>query len=317
MRIIFMGTPEFAVPVLESLINSRHEVVAVVTQPDRPKGRGKNMQFSPVKECALAHNIPVMQPVNVSVPEVIDELRAYEPELIIVVAFGQFVTKKIREMPKYGCINVHASLLPKYRGAGPIQWAVINGEKESGVTTMYMCREIDKGDMLLKDTVTLDPKETGDSLHDKLSMMGGPLLLKTIDQLEDGSAVRIPQCEEESTYAPKLEKTMGNIDWTMDADRIERLVRGLNSWPGTFTKIHGKTVKIWDCDVVRQETLTENQAAATPGTVIVSEKDQLIVKAGNGALSLRMLQPEGKKNMTVDAYLRGYPIAQGELFTQV
>lgn len=317
MRIIFMGTPEFAVSVLESLINSRHEVVAVVTQPDRPKGRGKNMQFSPVKECALAHNIPVMQPVNVSVPEVIDELRAYEPELIVVVAFGQFVTKKIREMPKYGCINVHASLLPKYRGAGPIQWAVINGEKESGVTTMYMCREIDKGDMLLKDTVTLDPKETGDSLHDKLSMMGGPLLLKTIDQLEDGSAVRIPQCEEESTYAPKLEKTMGNIDWTMDADRIERLVRGLNSWPGTFTKIHGKTVKIWDCDVVRQETLTENQAAAKPGTVIVSEKDQLIVKAGNGALSLRMLQPEGKKNMTVDAYLRGYPIAQGELFTQV
>lgn len=312
-----MGTPDFAVPVLQSLINSRHEVVAVVTQPDRPKGRGKNMQFSPVKECALAHNIPVMQPVNVSVPEVIDELRAYEPELIVVVAFGQFVTKKIREMPKYGCINVHASLLPKYRGAGPIQWAVINGEKESGVTTMYMCREIDKGDMLLKDTVTLDPKETGDSLHDKLSMMGGPLLLKTIDKLEDGSAVRIPQCEEESTYAPKLEKTMGNIDWTMDADRIERLVRGLNSWPGTFTKIHGKTVKIWDCDVVCQETLTESQAVATPGTVIVSEKDQLIVKAGNGALSLRMLQPEGKKNMTVDAYLRGYPIAQGELFTQV
>ena len=295
MRIIFMGTPDFAVPVLQSLINSRHEVVAVVTQPDRPKGRGKNMQFSPVKECALAHNIPVMQPVNVSVPEVIDELRAYEPELIVVVAFGQFVTKKIREMPKYGCINVHASLLPKYRGAGPIQWAVINGEKESGVTTMYMCREIDKGDMLLKDTVTLDPKETGDSLHDKLSMMGGPLLLKTIDQLEDGSAVRIPQCEEESTYAPKLEKTMGNIDWTMDADRIERLVRGLNSWPGTFTKIHGKTVKIWDCDVVRQETLTENQAAATPGTVIVSEKDQLIVKAGNGALSLRMLSRRAKR----------------------
>ena len=312
-----MGTPDFAVPVLQSLINSRREVVAVVTQPDRPKGRGKNMLFSLVKQCALAHNIPVMQPVNVSVPEVIDELRAYEPELIVVVAFGQFVTKKIREMPKYGCINVHASLLPKYRGAGPIQWAVINGEKESGVTTMYMCREIDKGDMLLKDTVMLDPKETGDSLHDKLSMMGGPLLLKTIDQLEDGSAVRIPQCEEESTYAPKLEKTMGNIDWTMDADRIERLVRGLNSWPGTFTKIHGKTVKIWDCDVVCQEALTESQAAAEPGTVIISEKDQLIVKAGNGALSLRMLQPEGKKNMTVDAYLRGYPIAQGELFTQV
>ena len=317
MRIVFMGTPDFSVPALRALVEAGHQVTAVVTQPDKPKGRGKAMQFTPVKEVALRENIPVYQPKKVRDPEVIQKIRELAPDVLVVVAFGQIIPQEILDIAPYGCINVHASLLPKYRGAGPIQWAVINGEKESGVTTMYMCREIDKGDMLLKDTVTLDPKETGDSLHDKLSMMGGPLLLKTIDQLEDGSAVRIPQCEEESTYAPKLEKTMGNIDWTMDADRIERLVRGLNSWPGTFTKIHGKTVKIWDCDVVRQETLTENQAAATPGTVIVSEKDQLIVKAGNGALSLRMLQPEGKKNMTVDAYLRGYPIAQGELFTQV
>ena len=316
-NVVFMGTPDFAVGTLEALINSKYEVSAVFTQPDKPKGRGKAVQMTPVKEIAMEHEIPVYQPVKIREEQWIEVLKDLAPDVIVVVAFGQIIPKAILELPKYGCINVHASLLPKYRGAGPIQWAVINGEKESGVTTMYMCREIDKGDMLLKDTVTLDPKETGDSLHDKLSMMGGPLLLKTIDQLEDGSAVRIPQCEEESTYAPKLEKTMGNIDWTMDADRIERLVRGLNSWPGTFTKIHGKTVKIWDCDVVCQETLTESQAAATPGTVIVSEKDQLIVKAGNGALSLRMLQPEGKKNMTVDAYLRGYPIAQGELFTQV
>ena len=316
-NVVFMGTPDFAVGTLEALINSKYEVSAVFTQPDKPKGRGKAVQMTPVKEIAMEHEIPVYQPVKIREEQWIEVLKDLAPDVIVVVAFGQIIPKAILELPKYGCINVHASLLPKYRGAGPIQWAVINGEKESGVTTMYMCREIDKGDMLLKDTVTLDPKETGDSLHDKLSMMGGPLLLKTIDQLEDGSAVRIPQCEEESTYAPKLEKTMGNIDWTMDADRIERLVRGLNSWPGTFTKIHGKTVKIWDCDVVCQETLTESQAAAMPGTVIVSEKDQLIVKAGNGALSLRMLQPEGKKNMTVDAYLRGYPIAQGELFTQV
>ena len=316
-NVVFMGTPDFAVGTLEALINSKYEVSAVFTQPDKPKGRGKAVQMTPVKEIAMEHEIPVYQPVKIREEQWIEVLKDLAPDVIVVVAFGQIIPKAILELPKYGCINVHASLLPKYRGAGPIQWAVINGEKESGVTTMYMCREIDKGDMLLKDTVTLDPKETGDSLHDKLSMMGGPLLLKTIDKLEDGSAVRIPQCEEESTYAPKLEKTMGNIDWTMDADRIERLVRGLNSWPGTFTKIHGKTVKIWDCDVVCQETLTESQAAATPGTVIVSEKDQLIVKAGNGALSLRMLQPEGKKNMTVDAYLRGYPIAQGELFTQV
>ena len=316
-NVVFMGTPDFAVGTLEALINSKYEVSAVFTQPDKPKGRGKAVQMTPVKEVAMEHEIPVYQPVKIREEQWIEVLKDLAPDVIVVEAFGQIIPKAILELPKYGCINVHASLLPKYRGAGPIQWAVINGEKESGVTTMYMCREIDKGDMLLKDTVTLDPKETGDSLHDKLSMMGGPLLLKTIDQLEDGSAVRIPQCEEESTYAPKLEKTMGNIDWTMDADRIERLVRGLKSWPGTFTKIHGKTVKIWDCDVVCQETLTESQAAAMPGTVIVSEKDQLIVKAGNGALSLRMLQPEGKKNMTVDAYLRGYPIAQGELFTQV
>lgn len=317
MRLIFMGTPDFAVETLEEIIAAGHEVVLVVSQPDKAVGRSKALKYTPVKACAIEHGIEVYQPERIRDTECVEHLKGYQPDIIIVEAFGQIIPKVILDMPKYGCINVHASLLPKYRGAGPIQWAVINGEKESGVTTMYMCREIDKGDMLLKDTVTLDPKETGDSLHDKLSMMGGPLLLKTIDQLEDGSAVRIPQCEEESTYAPKLEKTMGNIDWTMDADRIERLVRGLNSWPGTFTKIHGKTVKIWDCDVVCQETLTESQAAAMPGTVIVSEKDQLIVKAGNGALSLRMLQPEGKKNMTVDAYLRGYPIAQGELFTQV
>lgn len=308
-----MGTPEFAVPVLESLIESRHEVVAVVTQPDKPKGRGKNMQFPPVKECAIAHHIPVLQPEKVGEPDVVEALRAYEPELIAVVAFGQFIPKKIREMPKYGCINVHASLLPKYRGAGPIQWAVINGEKESGVTTMYMSREIDKGDMLLKETITLDPKETGDSLHDRLCVLGGPLLLKTIDELEAGTAVRIPQCEEESTYAPMLEKSMGNIDWTMDAARIERLVRGLNSWPGTFTKIHGKTVKIWDCDVIAQSDLPEDQVDKQPGTVLVSDKKKLVVKTGDGALSLTILQPEGKKSMPVDAYLRGYPIAEGEL----
>lgn len=313
MKIIFMGTPEFAVPVLESLIESKHEVVAVVTQPDKPKGRGKNMQFPPVKECAIAHNIPVLQPAKVGEPDVVEALRAYEPELIAVVAFGQFIPKKIREMPKYGCINVHASLLPKYRGAGPIQWAVINGEKESGVTTMYMSREIDKGDMLLKETITLDPKETGDSLHDRLCVLGGPLLLKTIDELEAGTAVRIPQCEEESTYAPMLEKSMGNIEWAMDAARIERLVRGLNSWPGTFTKIHGKTVKIWDCDVIAQSDLPEDQADKQPGTVLVSDKKKLVVKTGDGALSLTILQPEGKKSMSVDAYLRGYPIAEGEL----
>ena len=309
MRILYMGTPEFAVPVLESLVQSRHTVVAVVTQPDRPKGRGKAMQFPPVKECALSHGIPVLQPPVVREPEAVEQIRRFEPDLIAVVAFGQFIPKVIRDMPRYGCINVHASLLPRYRGAAPIQWAVINGEKETGITTMYMSREIDKGDMLLKETLQLDPKETGDSLHDRLSALGGPLLLKTIDELENHTAVRIPQCEAESCYAPMLEKSMGWMDWSMDAVRLERLVRGLNSWPGTFTSIHGKTVKIWESELC----FGEEKEASVPGTVLVSDKKRLIVQTGSGALSLLSLQPEGKRRMTADEYLRGYPVAAGEI----
>lgn len=302
MRIIFMGTPEFAVGTLEALVNSRHEVVAVVTQPDKPRGRGKAMQFPPVKETALKYGIPVLQPEKVRVPEVVEQLRAYEPDLIAVVAFGQLLPKSILEMPRYGCVNVHASLLPKYRGAAPIQWAVINGEKESGITTMMMSRGLDKGDMLLKRTVLLDDKETGDSLHDKLAVMGGPLLLETIEGMEAGTIERIVQDDAQSCYASMLTKQMGEINWSQPAKQIECLIRGLNSWPSAYTTLNGKTVKIWEADVVSAEE-------GEPGEVIAVDKTKLIVKAGEDALSIRSIQPEGKKRMDIDAYLRGYGAA--------
>lgn len=301
MRIIFMGTPEFAVGTLETLIQSRHQVVAAVTQPDRPKGRGKAMQFTPVKEKALEYGIPVLQPEKVREPAVVEELRSYEPDLIVVVAFGQLLPKSILEMSRFGCVNVHASLLPKYRGAAPIQWAVINGEKESGVTTMMMSRGLDKGDMLLKRTVSLDPKETGDSLHDKLAALGGPLILETIDGLENGTLKRIPQDESQSSYVGMLTKQMGRIDWSWPAAKLECLIRGLNSWPSAYTVLHGKTVKIWDADVVEARE-------GLPGEVIAADKTSLVVKAGTDALSIKSIQPEGKKRMEIDAFLRGYPV---------
>lgn len=308
MRIIFMGTPDFAVPVLQSLINSRHEVVAVVTQPDRPKGRGKNMQFSPVKECALAHNIPVMQPVNVSVPEVIDELRAYEPELIVVVAFGQFVTKKIREMPKYGCINVHASLLPKYRGAAPIQWAVINGDKVTGVTTMRMDEGLDTGDMILKEEVELAEDETGGSLFDRLSKTGATLCVKTMEAIENGTAVYTPQDSSLATHTAKIHKELGSIDWTKPAKEIECLIRGLDPWPSAYTRLGDKTLKIWKAKV-----LDENTKAA-PGCLAKVTKNTIWVQTGEGVLSLLEVQLEGKKRMTTESFLNGYTVEEGTYF---
>ena len=309
MRVIFMGTPDFAVGTLQALLQSEHEVVAVVTQPDKPKGRGKAMQFTPVKEVASEAGIPVLQPRKVREEAVVEELRSYHPDVIVVVAFGQLIPKSILEMPKYGCVNVHASLLPKYRGAAPIQWAVIDGEEKSGVTTMQMDEGLDTGDMLLTEEVTLDPEETGGSLFDKLSQIGAQLLLKTLEALEDGTVTPRKQPAESTTaYAAMLNKKMGEIDWSQSAVQIERLVRGLNPWPSAYTHLAGKTLKIWK-SAVRPSGEQEKE----PGSVILEDKKHFGIQTGDGVLEILELQLEGKKRMSADAFLRGYQLENGTI----
>ena len=305
MRIVFMGTPDFSVPALEALVKGGHQVIAAVTQPDKPKGRGKAVLMTPVKEKALEMGIPVYQPVKVREPEFVKTLADLAPDVIVVVAFGQILPKSILEIPRYGCVNIHASLPPKYRGAAPIQWAVIDGEKETGVTTMFMNEGLDTGDMLEKEVVPLDPKETGGSLHDKLSAVGGRLILSTLKGLEDGTLKGTPQTDEGSCYAKMLKKSLGDIDWTMDGAAIERLIRGLNPWPSAYTSLHGKTLKIWDADV------TDREYGVEPGTVAEVSKDQLIIQTGKGSLSVRSLQLEGKKRMDIQDFLRGYSLEKG------
>lgn len=307
MRVVFMGTPDFAVGTLEALIKAGHQVEAVVTQPDKPKGRGKMMQFPPVKEVALKYDIPVYQPLKVKEEAFQQVLNEIAPDVIVVVAFGQILPQAILTLPKYGCINVHASLLPKYRGAAPIQWAVIDGEKETGVTTMLMDDGLDTGDILKKVVVALDKKETGGSLFDKLEQCGAQLLIDTLVEVENGTCTRTKQEEELSTYAKMLNKKLGKIDFSKTAEEIERLIRGLNPWPSAYTIYNGKTLKIWDADVVEQEVDGE------PGQVVEVNKKELLIKTGKGLLSLKELQLEGKKRMEIDAFLRGNQVESGKI----
>ena len=308
MRVIFLGTPDFAVGALEEIIKAGHEVVLVVTQPDKPKDRGKAMQYTPVKECALAHGIEVFQPVKVKEPENIEVLRKHQPDIIIVAAFGQIVPKSILDMPKYGCINIHASLLPKYRGAAPIQWAVINGEDVTGVTIMRMNEGIDTGDMIAKKTVRLAEDETGGSLFDKLAQVGAQLCVETMDIIEAGKAEYIPQNNEEATHTSMIRKELGLIDWNKSAVEIERLIRGLNPWPSAYTNLSGKTFKIWKAKVVSEENTYE------PGCICRIDKAGMYVQTGKGILLLTEVQMEGKKRMDADAFLRGYQIEEGTFF---
>ena len=305
MRVVFMGTPEFSVQTLEKLVQAGHDVVAVITQPDRPKGRGKMMQFTPVKEKALEYNIPVYQPVKVKDPAFIEQLKEFNAEVIVVVAFGQILPKSILDMPKYGCINVHASLLPKLRGAAPIEWSIINGETETGITTMMMDVGLDTGDMLLKASTPITNTDTGASLHDRLSVMGAELLIETLTEVLNGTLVREKQRDEDSNYAPMLTKTLGLIDFTKSAEEIERLIRGLNPWPSAYTFLDGKTLKIWSAKILLDESLGQ------PGEIVKVTKDSLVVQTGLGQLSLLELQLEGKKRMAVDAFLRGYQVEEG------
>ena len=310
MRIVFMGTPDFAVPVLSALVKAGHDVVGVVTQPDKPKGRGKAVLMTPVKERALELGLTVYQPLKVREPEFVEILRGLSAGVFVVAAFGQILPKTVLEIPRLGCVNVHSSLLPKYRGAAPIQWAIIDGEKETGVTTMMMDEGLDTGDILEKAAVPIEPDETGGSLHDKLSALGAELIVSTLAKLENGTAVRTPQTDAGTCYAKMLKKTMGDIDWTMDAGAIERLIRGLSPWPGTYTGWNGKTLKIWKAQAVPEES------AGACGQVVLADKNHLYVKCGKGTLSLAELQPEGKKRMEVDTFLRGYPVEEGTVFTK-
>ncbi len=305
MKIVFMGTPDFAVPALEALVKGGHQVIAVVTQPDKPKGRGKGMAMPPVKEKAMEFAIPVYQPAKVREEGFFRQMRELSPEVIVVAAFGQILPKAILDLPQYGCINIHASLLPKYRGAAPIQWAIINGEKETGVTTMMMDAGLDTGDMLEKTVVPIEEEETAQSLSDKLSAAGGSLILSTLKKVEEGTLTRTPQRDEESCYAKILQKTLGRIDWNREAKLIERLIRGLNPWPSAYTTLNGKSLKLWKAKALLEEYPGE------AGQVVKAVGNELLIKTGKGTLKAEELQLEGKKRMEADAFLRGCPIEEG------
>ena len=310
MKVVYMGTPDFSVGALEAIIASGHEVTAVVTQPDKPKGRSKELQISPVKACALKYNLPVFQPVKIKEAEAVAKLREFEADIFVVAAFGQILSKEILTMPKYGCINIHASLLPKYRGASPIQWAVLNGEEVSGVTIMQMDEGIDTGDILMQETVTLDAKETGESLFDKLAVCGADLIVKALDAIEAGEVTPIKQDEAASTHVGMLKKEFGRMDFSQDAVVLERKIRGLNSWPSAYTYFKGKTLKIWDADVADASGF----AKAECGEVVDVTKDSFLVMTGNGLLAIKDVQLEGKKRMDVKSFLLGNTIEKGMVF---
>lgn len=297
-----MGTPDFAAAVLKKIIDSKkHTVSLVVTQPDKPKGRNRELQPSDVKKLAIEEGIPVFQPTKIKTQETFDELKKYEADIFVVAAYGRIIPKNILELPKYGCINVHASLLPKYRGAAPIQWAVINGDEKSGVCIMQMDEGLDTGDIIAEAELKLDKKETSESLFKKLSVLGADTLVETLEHIEAGGIEPRPQPKDSTTsYARMITKNDGLIDWNESAVKIDRIVRGMNSWPAAFTYMNGQTVKLWDVDV-----LEDDKTEADNGTIIMADKKALIVKAGRGAVKINELQLQGKKRMKFDEFLRG------------
>ena len=311
MKVVFMGTPDFAVGTLEAIVGAGHEVAAVVTQPDKPKGRGGVMAMSPVKECALSHGLTVLQPLKARNPEFIEEIKAINPDVIVVVAFGQIIPSEIIHMPKYGCINVHASLLPKYRGASPIQWTVLDGCEYSGVTTMLMDEGIDTGDILETVTVKLDERETGGSLFDRLSLVGAKLLVETLDKAEAGQLHPVKQDDSQSSYVRMIDKSFGLMDFTQPVEVLERKVRALNPWPSAFTHMDEKLLKIWDATVIQDN----NVKVGDYGKVKTDGKTCFMVACDGGYLSVNELQLEGKKRMKVEDFLRGYSIKEGTVLS--
>ena len=304
MKVIFMGTPDFAAASLEALIDSRHEIQAVVTQPDKPKGRKGELTPSPVKVIAKREGIKVYQPLKVRDEEFVKTLRAYNPDVMVVVAFGQIIPLSILKMPKYGCVNIHGSLLPKYRGAAPIQWAVLDGEKETGITTILMDEGIDTGDILLKKTIKIDTDETSGSLFDKLMALGAETILETLDELEKGSLTPTKQGESPTAYAKMLTKAMGLIDFTKSAKELDCFVRGMNPWPSAYTLLSGKTLKLWKVRAV--------DGSGKAGSVIDIDKESFTIACGEGAIEVLEVQLEGKKRMSAGDFLKGSTLNIGQ-----
>lgn len=308
MNVIFMGTPDFSVPVLQGLIDAKeHTVTAVVTQPDKARGRSGKLVFTPVKEVAVAQGIDVYTPERVKDPAFVEQLRQIPCDVIVVIAFGQILSKEILDLPPYGCINVHASLLPRWRGAAPMQWAILEGDKKTGVTTMQMDVGLDTGDMLLKCETDIRKDETAESLHDRMAAMGRDLLLETLAALEKGELKPEPQKEEESCYAKMLKKDLGRLDMNWEAAKVERYIRGLYSWPSAYTGYKGKTLKLWKAEVLDMDTEEE------PGTVVEVAKDSFTVQTGKGCLRLLEVQLEGKKRMDAGSFLRGVRVEKGDM----
>ncbi|WP_031516170.1 methionyl-tRNA formyltransferase [Desulfofalx alkaliphila] len=307
MRIVYMGTPDFAVPCLEEIIKKGHRLVAVVTQPDRPRGRGRKLQPPPVKVVAEKNNIPVLQPEQIKTAEFYQELEQLNPDLIVVVAYGKILPLRILQIPPLGCINVHASLLPKYRGAAPIHWAVINGEKQTGITTMYMDEGMDTGDVILSEAIEIKPDDTVGDVHDRLALLGAKVLGETIDGILRGHAPRFAQDHDQASYAPMLKREHELIHWSRGAEDINNQVRGMNPWPGTYTTMDGEILKVWRTKVL------EKESGSLPGTVVAIEDRCPVVQTGKGCLALLELQLQGAKRLDAASFLRGRPIAVGSV----
>ena len=320
MRIVFMGTPDFARSALEKIIEAGHEVVLVVTQPDKPKGRSGELQVSEVKACALEHNLPVFQPVKIKEADHVAYLKSIDADIYVVAAFGQILSQEILDIPRFGCVNIHASLLPKYRGAAPIQQAILDGEKETGVTIMQMAAGMDTGDILIRKTIPIDENETGGGLFDKLSVLGAELIVEALPMIERGELTPVPQDEALATKCGKLSKDMGKIDFSQPAKKLRNLVRGLNPWPSAYTYLDKKMLKIWEAVVVDEEYVTlqsgalseEGISSAEFGTIVAVNKDSFVVKTSDRFLKVLEIQLEGKKRMRVKDFLLGYKLSSGQ-----
>ncbi len=313
MKIVFMGTPDFAAGALEALIKSGHEITAVVTQPDRAKGRSKELLPSPVKVCALDHGIPVMQPRKIKTPEGVEELKRYPADIYIVAAFGQILSREILDIPRFGCLNIHASLLPRYRGASPIQHVIIDGEKKTGITIMQMDTGIDTGDMLYKKEIEIAPDDNYETLHDKLMLLGGEAIVEALALLEAGKLTPEKQDDSASCYASLIEKNMGEIDFSKSAVAIDRLIRGMTPWPSAYTFYQGKQLKIWKA----LPAVTEKALGRMPGEILKVDKESVTVSTGEGSLKILELQLEGKKRMSAHDFLLGIRMTPGDMLGSV